>query len=50
MHEVILALLEEIRDSPVNPGFSDLIWKMIDRTLAAELGRQYSAESKIRNN
>lgn len=50
MHEVILALLEEIRDSPVSPGFSELIWKMIDRTLAAELGRPCSVESKIRSN
>jgi hypothetical protein len=46
MHEVILSSLEEIRESTVNPGFSELIWKMLDRALTAEQGEALFHVSK----
>ncbi|MRR21836.1 hypothetical protein EG830_02510 [bacterium] len=50
MHEVILASLEEIRESTVNPGFSELIWRTLDRTLAAQPVNALSSGSKNREN
>jgi len=47
MHEVILTALEEIRSSRDIPGFSELLGKVLYKTLTAELARAGSSGSNF---
>ena len=45
MHEVILSALEEVRNCPVNPVFSDLLSESLEMTLSAEFCQAGSSQT-----
>lgn len=45
MHEVILSALEEVRNCPVTPVFSDLLSESLEMTLSAEFCQAGSAQA-----